>query len=414
MDGLSIIIPTLNGGEIFRQCLTEIRAQKYPGKVELIIVDSGSSDGTQQVAESFGAIIRQIDKKEFSHSKTRNEAVVLATQKKIIFMVQDAIPVNDNWLLILSKALDGDNSIVAAYGRQIPHADADLYARFEVEHHSEYLGFVPKIQDLDSEESFVNLGYDDVLRNVRLDNVCAIYRAEVLRKIAFPEVSFAEDLAWAYLVMSKGFKILYHPDIVVRHSHNRPPEYRFRRAIANSLACMQILNRVKYNHSSFEPSDYNEISSKVSTLINQLHEEISNSAENNTTRALFAAKQKVHYSVIIKNIFNLCVNIIMMGTRKHGISAKAKDILYTFIMKVFPHYKIRFYESAFLNHVRYVVKMISDKYPDASNDALKSCVDQVAFSMLGNLLGDIYASYRLSGKSSRELDSIIDPFLGGV
>ena len=43
MEGLSIIIPTLNGGEIFlRQCLTEIRAQKYPGKVELIIVDSGS------------------------------------------------------------------------------------------------------------------------------------------------------------------------------------------------------------------------------------------------------------------------------------------------------------------------------------------------------------------------------------
>src|ERR1700690_432713 len=134
MKGISIIIPTLNGGEIFLQCLSQIRAQKNPGRVELIIVDSGSNDGTREAAESFGAIVKTIDKKEFSHSKTRNEAVMLASQEKIIFMVQDAVPVTDNWLLTISQALDGDKGIVAAYGRQIPHADADLYARFEVEH----------------------------------------------------------------------------------------------------------------------------------------------------------------------------------------------------------------------------------------------------------------------------------------
>ena len=95
MTGVSIIIPTLNGGTRFLKCLNQIRAQKYSGKVELIIVDSGSNDGTCEAAESFGAIVKRIDKKEFNHSKTRTEAVAIASQEKIILMVQDAVPVDE-------------------------------------------------------------------------------------------------------------------------------------------------------------------------------------------------------------------------------------------------------------------------------------------------------------------------------
>ena len=270
--------------------------------------------------------------------------------------------------------MDSDKSIVAAYGRQIPHTDADLYAMFEVEHHSEYLGSAPKIQTMDSKESFARKSYEEALANIRLDNVCAIYQADVLRKIAFPEVSFAEDMAWAYLVLSKGYKILYHPDIVVRHSHNRRPEYRFRRAVANSIACMQILGRVKSNLASYTPHEYDEISAKVSKLIQQIREEISNLPENTTTAAAMdrkttwmagqrvrgALRGKANPIAIVRNVFK---KIILLG------------IFDAIIIKVAPKYKIKLSETAFELHMKYVIKTISVKYPDASKDALKDCVD---------------------------------------
>jgi rhamnosyltransferase len=42
----SIIIPTKNGGAIFKKVLNEVLNQKYNKKFEVIIVDSGSFDGT--------------------------------------------------------------------------------------------------------------------------------------------------------------------------------------------------------------------------------------------------------------------------------------------------------------------------------------------------------------------------------
>ena len=56
-----------------------------------------------------------------------------------------------------------------------------------------------------------------------------------LLKVPFPEVDFAEDMAWAQKNLLMGHKILYNPRIQVKHSHNRPPQYAFRRQIINSL-----------------------------------------------------------------------------------------------------------------------------------------------------------------------------------
>ena len=49
--GISIIIPTYNGGRVFSKCLEMIEWQDYGGKVQLIVVDSGSTDGTVASAE---------------------------------------------------------------------------------------------------------------------------------------------------------------------------------------------------------------------------------------------------------------------------------------------------------------------------------------------------------------------------
>ena len=89
--GISIIVPTYNGGQVFSKCLEKIGQQDYSGQIQLIILDSGSTDGTAELAERAGAFVRIIDRRQFHHSKTRNSAIRLAKFDKIVFTVQDAV-----------------------------------------------------------------------------------------------------------------------------------------------------------------------------------------------------------------------------------------------------------------------------------------------------------------------------------
>ena len=72
-QGISIIIPTHNGGQVFSKCLEMIGQQDYSGQIQLIIVDSGSTDGTVELAERAGAFVKRIHRKKFHHARTRNE-----------------------------------------------------------------------------------------------------------------------------------------------------------------------------------------------------------------------------------------------------------------------------------------------------------------------------------------------------
>ena len=90
--GISIIVPTYNGGQVFSKCLEMIGQQDYSGQIQLIIVDSGSTDGTVELAERARGLVKRIDKNRFHHANTRNEAVLLADFSNIVFTVQDAVP----------------------------------------------------------------------------------------------------------------------------------------------------------------------------------------------------------------------------------------------------------------------------------------------------------------------------------
>ncbi|MBC7962540.1 MAG: glycosyltransferase family 2 protein, partial [Steroidobacteraceae bacterium] len=243
-DDVSIIIPVYNGGDTFIRCLDAIKSQEFSGDIDIVIVDSGSTDGSIEVAKRAGARVSCIENKDFHHSRTRNSALQLARFEKIVYLVQDAIPVSSKWLSQLCESLDQED-VASVSVLQVPHADAEVTARYEVEHHGEYMGEKPHIQYVESPDKFSTLSYDDALYTIRHDNVCSIYRRDLLEQHPFPDIEYAEDMAWAHTILLHGYKILYNPRIAVRHSHNRPPEYRFKRSMVNSIACAKILGRVK-------------------------------------------------------------------------------------------------------------------------------------------------------------------------
>ena len=74
---VTVAIPVYNGARYLDEVLSAIRAQRVDREVELLIIDSGSTDGSLAIAERHGARVHSIPKAEFSHGVTRNLAMEL-------------------------------------------------------------------------------------------------------------------------------------------------------------------------------------------------------------------------------------------------------------------------------------------------------------------------------------------------
>ena len=122
-DLISILIPVKDGGSELQRCLEAISRQVIDHEVEIVVVDSGSSDGSPASARSFGAHVHEIPPGEFDHGATRNLAARLSHGDVLVFTSQDAVAADDAWLSTLVAALDGAD-VAGVYGRQLPHEGA--------------------------------------------------------------------------------------------------------------------------------------------------------------------------------------------------------------------------------------------------------------------------------------------------
>lgn len=129
-----IAIPTYNGNELWKDVVSNLK--KYvPSDITIQIVDSGSTDGTVELASEAGFKVMKIKSEDFNHGGTRNLAVseYLNEFDIAIFLTQDAIP-EKGFIEEIIRSFN-DPLVVCAYGRQLPHEDANpiaQHARFLV------------------------------------------------------------------------------------------------------------------------------------------------------------------------------------------------------------------------------------------------------------------------------------------
>src|SRR3972149_4107139 len=121
---ISIIIPTLNAQKYLSTLLIKLKDQSIQS-TEILIIDSSSEDNTCRIAESFGAKVMSIDRKDFNHGGTRNLGVRHASGDIIVFFTQDALLANENALENLIKPFSTNKEIGASYGRQLPRQGAN-------------------------------------------------------------------------------------------------------------------------------------------------------------------------------------------------------------------------------------------------------------------------------------------------
>ena len=222
---LSVLIPTRNGmSEGFESTLEAISRQIGIPEIELIVVDSRSSDGTVEAARNYGAKVFSIPSEEFNHGTTRNYAADQTTADLLVFTVQDAVPATDDLFYEMAKALLRDPKLAGVSVRQLPKSDADLYACWERWHHNRFHLETP-IEVMASSREILGLPHQQLRWFAGLDNVCSMVKRSIWEKIRFKPTQYAEDLQFGLSCLREGYKIAWLPHCSTIHSHTRPPFY---------------------------------------------------------------------------------------------------------------------------------------------------------------------------------------------
>jgi rhamnosyltransferase len=230
----SILLPTLNGAEDLRALLPRLAEQRVDpagggggAGVEIVAIDSSSTDDTVALLRAAGARVETIHKSEFRHGATRNRCAQLARGELLVFLSQDVLPADAHFLAALARAFD-DPRVAGAYGRVLPRPGCDpLTARTvldlpEAEDHS-------SVRDLDQIGGVWRLSAADRAEWLRFNNVASCVRADVFRAISFPPVSFGEDFAWASRALTAGWRIAFEPRAVAWHAHRYTPAVAYER-----------------------------------------------------------------------------------------------------------------------------------------------------------------------------------------
>jgi len=227
MPTVSLVLPTRDAGADFPEILGAILDQDLQGELEVIAIDSGSTDGTLDLLRARPVRLVEIPRSEFDHGATRNLGVQEARGAFVAFTVQDARPMDSHWLQRLVDCF-ADSRVAGAYSCQIPRADANP---FILERLRNWAGaqLEPRRQEVAGEAELMSLAPLDRLRRVAFDNVSSCVRRSVALEIPFRRKRFAEDLDWGYRVVLAGYAIVFEPRSKVVHSHDRSTWYEFKR-----------------------------------------------------------------------------------------------------------------------------------------------------------------------------------------
>jgi rhamnosyltransferase len=239
---ISIVIPTRNAGPGFEHVLQSIRGQEMPdAEVEIVLVDSSSTDGTPTLGERYGAKVIPISPRQYNHGQTRNLGIQHSQGELVACMVQDAQPANAEWLASLAAAVRSDPQVAGAYSRQLPWPADDALTRFLVHQWHRVQGEQRVVQVLPPPAGLASLPFHERRRLCAFDDVSSMLRRDVWERFPFRAVQFAEDIDWARRVLEAGYRIVYEPASQVHHSHVRPFLYNLKRQYVDERVLMERL-----------------------------------------------------------------------------------------------------------------------------------------------------------------------------
>ncbi len=222
---VSVVIPTYNGGRLFDRVLAAAASQDCSFEYDVLVIDSGSTDRTAEVASKVGGRVwlHTLPKDQFQHGRTRNLGVELTDGDIVAFLTQDALPGDRQWLQRLVEGFDVSSRTALVYGRHRAYPAHGLFAARDLD------GMFDRFHELGplysgrlGLPSFIHAGSEAWRRLMGFysDNNSALLRA-AWKELPYPEIDWGEDQVLGWEMVRQGFDKVYADQAVVFHSHQR-------------------------------------------------------------------------------------------------------------------------------------------------------------------------------------------------
>lgn len=108
---VSFAIATRNSERTLALCLSSIKAQDYPAKIEIVLADGGSKDQTLQIAEKFNARVIRVPENKQNAEYNKGVAVNAAKNDILVMIDHDNILPHPGWLRKMINPILEDNEI---------------------------------------------------------------------------------------------------------------------------------------------------------------------------------------------------------------------------------------------------------------------------------------------------------------
>jgi rhamnosyltransferase len=239
---VSLVLPVKNAGDRLRDLLPRIFQQRTDDQLEIIAVDSGSSDDTIDILRENACTVLEIDASSFNHGLTRNLGAGYAHGSVVVFMNQTALPADEWWLVNLLRPLDNDRAVAGVCSRVLPRHDADYLAYLDGTRDPSASN-ERAVREITNRRAFEALSHQQQRLFINFHTVSAAIRTPVLRQIPFRSVVIGEDIAWAKDVLEAGYRIQHEPSSVVFHGHPYSVLELFQRNVDDGLANHQLVGR---------------------------------------------------------------------------------------------------------------------------------------------------------------------------
>jgi len=224
---VSIIIRSYNEEEHIGRLLEGIFEQSIKN-IEVIIIDSGSTDKTLNVAKTFPVIVHQIKPSEFSFGRALNFGCQAASGEFLALASAHVYPVYKDWLEKLLSPLD-DPKVGIVYGKQ-RGCETTKYSEHQI-----FAKWFPDESNFSQEHPFCN-------------NANAAIRSKLWKRIPYDEtLTGLEDIDWANRVLKLAYKIVYSAEPEVIHVHNETTAKIFNRYRREAIAMKRIFPQEKFN-----------------------------------------------------------------------------------------------------------------------------------------------------------------------
>ncbi|MDJ0887825.1 MAG: alcohol dehydrogenase catalytic domain-containing protein [Desulfobacterales bacterium] len=217
----SIIIRTYNESRFLPSLLDAIKKQRYPD-YETIVVDSGSIDGTVDIANQFADRVIPIRSDNFTFGYSLNVGIKAAYGQFIVIVSAHTLPADENWLASLVQPLQNARTAMV-YGRQLGGPTSKFSESRDMQR-----TFGVQRRVLKPPNFFAN-------------NANSAIRKDLWDKHPFDETLLGlEDIEWAKHWMQRDYQVAYEPQAALYHIHDESWWQVRRRYYREAVAARRI------------------------------------------------------------------------------------------------------------------------------------------------------------------------------